>query len=98
VLLAGEAIALSHHERWDGSGYPTGASGEDIPLAGRICAVADVFDALSSNRHYRDALPSETVWEMLQAERARHFDPAVLDVFLASREAVEVIQKQSQGG
>jgi putative two-component system response regulator len=98
VLRAGEAIALSHHERWDGSGYPNGLRGEDIPLAGRICAVADVFDALTSNRHYRDALPNETVWEMIQAEKARHFDPAVLDVFLACREAVEAIQKQSQGG
>ena len=98
VLLAGEAIALSHHERWDGSGYPTGVSGEDIPLAGRICAVADVFDALSSNRHYRDALPNETVWEMIEAERGHHFDPCVLDVFLGCRDAVETIQKQSQGG
>jgi putative two-component system response regulator len=98
VLKAGEAIALSHHERWDGTGYPEGLSGEAIPLAGRICAVADVFDALTNNRHYRDALPNETVWEMIQAEKARHFDPAVLDVFLGCRDAVETIQKQSQGG
>jgi putative two-component system response regulator len=98
LLQAGESIALSHHERWDGTGYPGGVRGEAIPRFGRICAVADVFDALSSNRHYRDALPNDTVWEMLQAERARHFDPAVLDVFLANRDAVEAIQKQSQGG
>jgi len=97
VLQAGEMIARSHHERWDGSGYPAGLSGEDIPLAGRICAVADVFDALTNNRHYRDALPNPTVWEMMQAERGRHFDPAVLDVFLDSREAVEAIQRQSLG-
>jgi len=98
VLKAGETIALSHHERWDGSGYPAGLRGEDIPLAGRICAVADVFDALTNNRHYRDALPNETVWEMLQSERARHFDPGVLDVFLACRDAVEQVQKRSNGG
>jgi putative two-component system response regulator len=98
VLQAGETIALSHHERWDGSGYPAGLSGEDIPLAGRICAVADVFDALSSNRHYRDALPNATVWEMMQAERGYHFDPGVLDAFLASRDAVEAIQKRTQDG
>ncbi|MGA2383531.1 MAG: HD domain-containing phosphohydrolase [Gemmatimonadales bacterium] len=98
VLKAGETIAMAHHERWDGSGYPAGLSGESIPLAGRICAVADVFDALTSNRHYRDALPNETVWEMMQAERGHHFDPRVLDVFLACRDAVETIQKQSQGG
>ena len=97
VLQAGEVIALTHHERWDGSGYPAGLSGEGIPLAGRICAVADVFDALSSNRHYRDALPNDTVWEMLQAERGRHFDPAVLDTFLESREQVEGIQRRAQG-
>jgi putative two-component system response regulator len=98
VLKAGETIALAHHERWDGSGYPDGLRGEDIPLAGRICAVADVFDALSTNRHYRDALPNETVWEMLQAEKGRHFDPRVLETFVGARDAVEAIHKQSQGG
>jgi putative two-component system response regulator len=98
LLQAGEVIALSHHERWDGSGYPNGLRGEDIPLAARICAVADVFDALTSNRHYRDALANDTVWEMLQAEKARHFDPATLDVFVASRDEVEAIQKQFQNG
>jgi len=98
VLIAGETIALSHHERWDGSGYPSGLSGESIPLAGRICAVADVFDALTNNRHYRDALPNATVWEMIQAEKGRHFDPTMVDVFVACRDAVETIQNQSQGG
>lgn len=95
VIQAGERIARSHHERWDGSGYPDGRVGEDIPLEGRICAVADVFDALTNNRHYRDALPNATVWEMMHAERGRHFDPGVLDIFLNSREAVETIQRQS---
>ena len=98
LLQAGEMIARSHHERWDGSGYPAGLRGEDIPLSGRVCAVADVFDALTNNRHYRDALPNATVWEMMQAERGRHFDPAVLDVFLEAREAVEAIQRQSVVG
>jgi len=98
VLQAGETIAQAHHERWDGSGYPAGLSGEGIPLAGRICAVADVFDALSTNRHYRDALPNETVWEMLQAEKGRHFDPRVVEMFVGARDAVEAIHKQSQGG
>jgi putative two-component system response regulator len=98
VLQMGEVVARTHHERWDGSGYPAGLAGEGIPLAGRMCAVADVFDALTSNRHYRDALPNETVWEMMQAERGHHFDPVVLDVFLRCRDAVETIQKQSQGG
>jgi putative two-component system response regulator len=95
LLQAGEQIALSHHERWDGSGYPSGLRGEDIPLAGRICAVADVFDALTTNRHYRDALPNEAVWEMIQAQRGRHFDPGVADAFLGCREVVEAIQKRT---
>jgi len=98
LLQAGEVIALSHHERWDGSGYPGGLREQDIPLAGRICAVADVFDALTSSRHYRDALPLQTVWEMLQAEKGRHFDPAVLDLFVALREQVEAIHSQFWGG
>jgi putative two-component system response regulator len=98
VLQAGEVIALAHHERWDGSGYPAGVRGEDIPLAGRICAVADVFDALTSDRHYRDALPNDTVWEMMQGERGQHFDPGVLDVFLGCRDAVEAIQQRWLGG
>jgi putative two-component system response regulator len=81
LLQAGEVIALSHHERWDGTGYPGRLAGEDIPLAGRICAVADVFDALTSDRPYRRALPVERALEMMRAERGRHFDPRVLEAF-----------------
>lgn len=98
ILRGGETIALSHHERWDGTGYPNGLSGEDIPLEGRICAVADVFDALTTNRTYRDALPNETVYEMMEAETGKHFDPHVLDVFLSHRDEVERIQAESQQG
>jgi putative two-component system response regulator len=98
VLQAGEVIARSHHERWNGSGYPDALRGEAIPLAGRICAVADVFDALTSDRHYRDALPAATVWEMMQAERGCHFDPAVLDAFLECRDEVDSIHAASRDG
>jgi putative two-component system response regulator len=94
LLQAGAAIALSHHERWDGAGYPYGISGEEIPLEARICAVADVYDALSSNRCYREALPSQTVREMMESQRGRHFDPSVLDAFLGSRTAIDAIQSK----
>jgi putative two-component system response regulator len=94
LLQMGEAIAISHHERWDGAGYPEGIAGDAIPLAGRICAVADVFDALTSDRPYRAALPNPTVYDMMAAERGRHFDPAVLDAFLAQRAAMEAVQQR----
>ncbi len=94
VLQVGEVIALSHHERWDGTGYHQGLRGEDIPLEGRICAVADVFDALTSNRHYRDALSNNTAYEMMEAQRERHFDPQILDVFFEHRDEVEAIQQE----
>jgi putative two-component system response regulator len=93
LLKMGETIALVHHERWDGSGYPNGVAGEAIPLVGRICAVADVFDALTNHRPYRDALANHTVYEMMAAGRGRHFDPRVLEVFLERRQEVEEIQK-----
>ncbi len=94
LLRAGEDIAWSHHEKWDGSGYPNGLRGEAIPLAGRICAVADVFDALTSNRHYRDALPNETVYQMIEAQAERHFDPQIASAFLASKPEIEAIQQE----
>jgi putative two-component system response regulator len=77
-----EAIARSHHERWDGKGYPVGLSGDAIPLAARIVAVADVFDALSHDRSYRAAWPLEKVVEHIVNESGTHFDPRVVDAFL----------------
>ena len=70
-----------------------GLSGKAIPLAGRICAVVDVFDALTSNRSYRDALAHPSVYQMMQAEEGRHFDPRVLAVFFERKEAIEAIQR-----
>jgi putative two-component system response regulator len=95
VLQVGEEIALSHHEKWDGSGYPLGLSGDGIPLAGRICTVADVFDALTSDRRYRDALPNSAVYDMLQKLRGSHFDPPIVDAFLAHRDDIELIQRDA---
>ncbi len=92
ILRLAMTIALTHHERWDGSGYPLGLSGEDIPLEGRITAVADVFDALSSKRPYKPAFPLEKCLAILEDGRGSHFDPRVLDAFMAGREEVVAIQ------
>jgi len=82
ALQLARTIALWHHEKWDGSGYPDGLEGEAIPMECRIVSVVDYYDACANARPYRGALPVETVLEMMQAERGRHFDPEVLDVFL----------------
>jgi putative two-component system response regulator len=92
VLTMGAEIALTHHERWDGGGYPSGLAGESIPIVGRIAAVADVFDALTSLRPYREALPAEQACEIMAGERARHFDPDLLDVFLTLLDEMLVIR------
>jgi putative two-component system response regulator len=83
--LAAE-VALTHHERWDGSGYPRGLAGDDIPLSGRIVAVVDFFDALTMDRCYRPAMTDAEALRMLEAERGRAFDPRVVDTFLAHHE------------
>jgi len=82
ILDMAATIALSHHERWDGSGYPRGVRGETIPIEGRIVAVVDVFDALTSDRVYRKAFTVEQALEMMREERGAHFDPVLLDAFL----------------
>jgi putative two-component system response regulator len=75
-------IALTHHEKWDGSGYPFGLKGEDIPLAGRICAIADVFDALISPRPYKKAWPIDEALQKIKEESGKHFDPQLVPIFL----------------
>lgn len=87
-LQAAAAIALHHHERWDGCGYPYGLAGEDIPLEARITAVADVFDALTADRVYRAAMPVGKALDIMAAQREHHFDPAVLDAFHAGLETI----------
>lgn len=83
MVVMAEAIARSHHERWDGTGYPDGTAGEAIPLAARIVALADFYDALTSDRPYRPAWPRERVVEEITAGRGSHFDPRVVDAFVA---------------
>ena len=96
VLRVGHVIALGHHERWDGKGYPAGLAGREIPLEARICGVVDVFDALTTDRCYRDALPNDVVYAMMEDERGRHFDPEILDVFFEHRLEIEEIQYDSE--
>ena len=82
LLATARSIALTHHERWDGSGYPQGLKGDQIPMFGRIVAIADVFDALVNKRPYKDALPVSQALAIMTEERGRHFDPHLLDCFL----------------
>jgi cyclic di-GMP phosphodiesterase len=91
LIEAGRIVALTHHERWDGSGYPQGLAGDQIPLWGRICAVIDVFDALTTHRPYRKPMPTEQAIAELADERGRHFDPVLVDHFLAHRDAVQAM-------
>ena len=79
LFKVGIEIAEGHHEKWDGSGYPHGKSGLNIPLSARIVAVADVFDALTSVRPYKKALPFEESFRIIVEGRGKHFDPAIID-------------------
>jgi putative two-component system response regulator len=82
VINAGRIIALQHHEKWDGTGYPSGLSGKDIHLYARIITIADVFDALSSKRCYKEAMPLEKVLSIMKQDAGTHFDPHLIELFL----------------
>jgi putative two-component system response regulator len=89
-----EIIALTHHERWDGSGYPKGLKGSKIPLIGRIAAIADVFDALTSKRPYRmQPFSLEEAFNYIKEGRGRHFDPKVVDAFFATKDEIVLIKE-----
>lgn len=90
-IQAGATIALRHHERYDGTGYPDGLAGEAIPIEARIVAVADVFDALVSPRPYKEAWSVDKALAYLYAQRGRHFDPACVDVLVRNRARIEEI-------
>jgi two-component system response regulator RpfG len=92
----GALIALGHHEKYDGSGYPNGLVGDHIPLSARIVAVADVYDALTSIRPYKKAWPCDEAVAQLQSQRGLHFDPRVVDAFLGVRDEVMRVQNQWQ--
>ena len=86
LLKAAATIAYEHHEKYDGSGYPRGLKGEDIHIYGRILALADVFDALGSDRVYKKAWDDERIFALLREESGRHFDPKLIDIFFAYRD------------
>ena len=85
-LEVAREIALSHHEKWDGSGYPAGLAGDTIPAAGRLMALADVFDALTCTRVYKKPMPIDQASQIITDGRGTHFDPDVVDAYLACRE------------
>src|SRR5206468_1566845 len=90
-LSMGAIIALGHHEKFEGTGYPNGLHGEDIPLVARVVAVADVFDALVSARPYKHAWPIDESIDYVKGQRGKHFDPTCVDAFLADRVKIEAI-------
>jgi len=96
ILQVAEQIALSHHEKWNGKGYPRGLSGDKIPLVGRIVALADTFDALTSKRPYKEPYPVAIALEIIKKERGQHFDPDVVDVFLENID--EILEIKSEVG
>jgi putative two-component system response regulator len=94
IVQLGSLIAYTHHERWDGTGYPRRLAGEVIPQEGRIAAVADVFDALTTDRVYRPALPIKSAVKMMRDERGQHFDPTMLDAFFLAQAEVEEVRER----
>jgi len=97
LMQAGEIIAISHHEKWDGSGYPRHLAGDAIPLSGRICAIVDVFDALTSRRSYRRAVSDAEAVNIMHQGEGRHFDPYLLGVFVDHLDEIVWARQESPG-
>jgi PAS domain S-box-containing protein len=93
-LAMGREIAFNHHEKWDGSGYPRGLKGEAIPLSARIIALADVYDALTTKRFYKEAFSHEKAKNMIILLRSKHFDPRIVDAFLAVQEKFNRVREE----
>jgi putative two-component system response regulator len=94
LMTMARDIALSHHEKWDGSGYPHELKGEEIPLAGRIVALADVFDALTSERPYKSAWSVDSAVDLVRRESGKHFDPSLVECFMAALPEIIAIRKR----
>ena len=94
ILKAGHIIALEHHEKYDGTGYPNGKKAEGIHLYARIVAVADVFDALSSKRVYKDPMPLEKTLSIMKNDAGTHFDPKLIELFMDNLDDFLEIQKR----
>ena len=96
LLKAASIVAYQHHEKWDGSGYPNGLSGEEIHIYGRITAIADVFDALGSDRVYKKAWDDERIFKLLREEKGKHFDPKLIDLFFENITEIEKVRETFQ--
>ena len=96
-LAVARDIALYHHEKWDGTGYPFGRKGREIPLAARIVTIADVYDALISVRPYKKAFTHEQAVSIITGDRGRHFDPYLIDVFIKCSEAIQAVSQFANG-
>ncbi len=94
VLQLAHTVAMTHHEKFNGKGYPEGIAGEDIPLVGRISAIADVFDALTSPRPYKKAWDTEDAFALLIEEKGEHFDPRLVDIFLEHKQEILEIKER----
>ncbi len=94
ILQLSQQIAISHHEKWNGRGYPQGLSGTKIAIAGRIVGLADVFDALTSKRPYKDPYPVEVACDIIKKESGQHFDPELVDVFMENIDEILKIKKE----
>ena len=92
IIRSGATIALQHHEKWDGSGYPNQLSGSDIHIFGRITAIADVFDALCSTRCYKEAWTVSETMELIESETGKHFDPDLVRILKENLDDVKKIQ------
>ena len=97
ILRHAREIALTHHERWDGKGYPHGLAGEAIPIGGRIVKLVDVFDALTSVRPYKDPYPVEVAIELIRKDSGTHFDPKLVELFLGLKDEIAEIKKRTCG-
>lgn len=93
LLQAAAKIALTHHEKWDGTGYPNQLKADEIPLIGRIVAIVDVFDALTTERPYKKAWPIEDALSYLQEQSGQHFDPTLISLFMEILPAILEIKK-----
>ena len=95
-LMEAKNLATYHHERWDGSGYPSGKAGEDIPLSARIMAVADVFDALVSKRSYKDPFPFDKAMDIIREGAGTQFDPQIAQIFMEAADEVKEITEAQE--
>ncbi len=94
ILQAAASVALSHHEKFDGSGYPKNLKGQNIPIFGRILAICDVFDALGSERCYKKAWKDNDIWNLLKAQSGQHFDPDLVEIFFENIDSFTAIRDQ----